>query len=116
MIETKLELEEGKLDKKMMEEFKEKVNEKINHYDETFANAKKLLKITLLLCRVMTHTRKRNIWLQAERKKLKIQVKYLEEHMEMIQLKLKKKGLKITVIDEPMETEAPTTKGEASKA
>ena len=33
VIETKLELEEAKLDKKMVEEFKENVNDQINHYD-----------------------------------------------------------------------------------
>ena len=75
VIETKLELQEAKIDRKLMEEFKEKVNEKINQYDDSFTNPKKLLKRTLPLRRVMKHTRKRNIWLQVERKKLKIQVK-----------------------------------------
>ena len=116
VIETKLELEEAMLDRKIMEEFKEKVNEQINHYDYSSTDAKNLLKRTLSLCKGMKHTRKRNIWLQEKRKKLKIQVKDLEEQMEMIQSELKKQGLKITVIDEPEETQAPTAKGEASKA
>ena len=78
VIETKLELEEAKLDRKMVDEFKEKVNKQINHYDESLTNANKLLKRTLPLRRVMKHTRKRNIWLQTERKKLKGRVKELE--------------------------------------
>ena len=77
-IEANLELEEAKLERKMVEEFKEKFNEKISHYDEALTNAKKLLKRTLPLRRVMKHTRKRNIWLQEERKKLKSKVKELE--------------------------------------
>ena len=36
--------------------------------------------------------------------------------MEMIQSELNKKGIKIIVIGEPEETQAPTVKGEAYKA
>ena len=36
--------------------------------------------------------------------------------MEMIHSELKKKGLKITIINEPEEIQPPTAKGEASKA
>ena len=44
--------------------------------------------------------------LQAKRRSLKNQVKDLQEQMEMIQAKLKKRGLKITVINEPKDIQA----------
>ena len=116
VTETKLELQEAKVDSLLMEDFKENVNDQLNQYDESLTNAKKLLKRTFPLRRVMKHTRKRNLWLQAERRKLKGQVKDLEEHLEMIQAKLKKKGLKITIINEPEGVQVPTAKGEGSKA
>ena len=99
-----------------MEYIKEKVNEKLNQYDESLTNTKKLLKKTLPLRREMKHTRKRNLWLQAKRKNLKDQVKEIEEQLEMIQGELKKKGLKITVINEREGIQVPTAKRESSKA
>ena len=42
---------------------------------------------------MMTHTRQRNLWLQAERRNIKRQVKELKENMEMMKTKLEKKGL-----------------------
>ena len=99
VIETKLELQEAKVDINLMEYFKEKVHQQLSQYDESLTNAKKLLKMTLPLRRVMKHTRNRNIWLQSERKKLKSQVKELEDQMEMIQSELKKRGLKMIMIN-----------------
>ena len=44
--------------------------------------------------------------LQDERRSVKNQVKDLQEKMEMIQDELKKRGLKITVINEPKDIQA----------
>ena len=49
VIEAKLEFQEAKVDRKLMEDFKEKVNEQLNQYDESLTNFKKLLKMTLPL-------------------------------------------------------------------
>ena len=77
VIEIKLELQEAKVDRKVMEYFKEEVNDQLNQYDKSLTNAKKLLKRTLPLRRVMKHTRKRKLLLQSKRKNLKGWVKEL---------------------------------------
>ena len=116
VIEIKLELHEAMVDIKLMEYFKEEVNDQLNQYDESLTNAKNLLKRTLPLRRVMKHTRKRKFWLQFEKKKLKSQVKELEDQMDMIESELKKRGLKIKVINEPEEMHPPTARDEVPKA
>ena len=110
VVEIKLKSQEAKVDRKLMEDFKEEVNDKLNQYDQSLTNAKKLLKRTLPLRRVMKQNKKRNLWLQSERKKLKGKVKELEDQMEMIQKELKKRGLKIKVINELKEMQSSTVK------
>ena len=99
-----------------MEYFNEEVNDQLNQYDESLTNAKRLLKRTLPLRRVMKNTIKRNLWLQSERKNLEGQVKELEDQMEMIQEELKKRGLKIKVINEPEEVQPSSAKDGVPKA
>ena len=98
-----------------MEDFKEEVNDQLSQYDQSLTNAKNLLKRALPLRRVMKHTRKINLWLHSKRKKLKGKVKELEDQMEMIQVELKKRGLKIKVINEPEEMQPSTAKDEVPK-
>ena len=84
-----------------MVDFEKEMKEHLDKYDKTLSNANKTLKRSLPLRRVVKNTRKRNLWLQSERKNLKGQVKELEDQMDMIQEELNKRGLKIRLVDEP---------------
>ena len=48
------------------------------------------------------HVRIMNLHLKYSKKKLKDQVKYLQDQLELIHEELEKKGLKMTVIEEPI--------------
>ena len=70
LSETKKELEGYKKDREMVDEVEKKVNEQVTHFETSVAKAKNLLKRTQPLCIIVSHTRKRNLCLQAERRSL----------------------------------------------
>lgn len=67
----KLELKEAKVDRQLMDDIGKEMKEQLDKYDRSFPNAKKMLKRSLPLRRVVKITKKRNLWLHSERKKLK---------------------------------------------
>lgn len=73
VFEVKSKLKESMVDRQLMENFVKEMKEQLDKYDKTFSNAKKMLKISL----VLQNIRKRNLWLYSERKKLKGKVKEL---------------------------------------
>ena len=87
MIKTKLEFDK----------YQNEVLKKIFFYDEIADKSKKLIKRTLPLHRMLEHMYRRNNWLQADGKNLQGKVTILESHIEMIQVELKKRNLKIVV-------------------
>lgn len=89
--------------------FQERSKQEINFYDEPIESSKKMLKRTLPLHIKMKHNMRRNKWLQVERRKLQTQVKELEIEMEMVQIELKKKCLKMILVDEPAGDETTTS-------
>ena len=68
LSETKREWERYKQDRQMIYEVKNKVNDQVTHFEKSIGKAKIFLKRSKPLHIMMKHTRKRNLWLQAERK------------------------------------------------
>ena len=85
MIETKL----------LFKELEEDITKQLDFYENIGEEARKMVKRTLSLHRMMKHMYKRNNWLQADRKNFQGQVKVLETHIEMIKVELAKRNLKI---------------------
>lgn len=85
VIKTKLEFDA----------YQNEVLKKIYFYDEIADKSKKMIKRNLPLQRMLQHMYRRNSWLQADRKRQKEQLTKLETQIEMIQIELKKKNLKI---------------------
>ena len=90
---TKKELEGYNKYREMIDEVEKKVNEQVNHFEISIAKAKNLLKRTQHLCIIVSHTRKRNLCLQAEKRSLQRQVKELKEEMELMKIESKKGDL-----------------------
>ena len=106
IIELKLDAEKHKTEIISFDQMMDKWNIELSIFKGSISDAKRLLKRTQPLRVLAKHTRKRNMHFQAERRSLKNQVKDLQEQMEMIQAELKKRGLKITVINEPKDIQA----------
>jgi len=67
----------------------------MDFYDEIANKSKKMIKRTLPLHRMLEHMYRRNRWLQEDRKSLQGQVRALETQIEMMQVELKKRKVKI---------------------
>ena len=93
MFEKKKELEGYKKDREMIDEVENKVNEQVTHFETSIAKAKNLLKRTHPLRIIVSHIRRRNLYLQVERRSLQRQVKELKEEMELMKTESKKGDL-----------------------
>ena len=69
---------------------------------KTLDNTEKLIKWTQTLRGEFKHIRKMNLHLQSKNRTLKDQFKYLQDQLELIHEELEKKGLKMTVVEEPI--------------
>lgn len=67
----KLQLKESRVNIKLMDYFEKEMKVQLYKYDRCLSDSKRMLKISLPFRRVVKITRKRNIWLQCERKNLK---------------------------------------------
>ena len=76
--------------------------DQVTSVSKTLDNTEKLIKWTQPLRGEVKHIKKVNIHLQAKNMTLKDQVKYLDQQLELIHEELEKKGLKMTVVDEPI--------------
>ena len=65
-------------------------------------NTEKLIKCNQTLRGEVKHIRKMILHLQSKNRTLKVQVKDLQEQLELIHENLEKKGLKMTVVEEPI--------------
>ena len=95
----------------MIYEVEKKVNDQVTHFEKTIGKAKKLLKKSQPLRIMMTHTRQRNLWLQAQSKSLQRQVKELKVNMEMMKIELEKKGLERGAMEKTIEVAHEETAG-----
>ena len=76
--------------------------DQVTSVSKTLDNTEKLIKWTQPLRGEVKHIKKVNLHLQSKNKALKDQVKYLQEQLELIHEELEKKGLKMTVVEEPI--------------
>ena len=93
LAQTKKQLEGYKKDREMIDEVEKKVTEQVIHFETSIAKAKNLLKMTQPLHIIVSHTRKRNLCLQVEKRNLQRQVKELKEEMELMKTESKKGDL-----------------------
>lgn len=76
--------------------------DQVTSVSKTLDNTEKLIKGTQPLSEEVKHIKKVNFHLQPKNRALKDKVKYLEEKLELIHEELDKKGLKMTVVEEPI--------------
>ena len=76
--------------------------EQVDSVSKTLGNTQQFIKWTIPLRKEVKHVRRINIRLKATNRKLKYQVKDLQEQLELIHEDLEKKGLKMTVVEEPI--------------
>lgn len=76
--------------------------DQVRSVSNTLENKKKLRKWTQPLIREFKHIKKVNLNLQSKNKTLKDQVKDLQEQLDLIHEELENKGLKMTVVEEPI--------------
>ena len=95
----------------MIDEVEKKVNDQVTHFEKSIGKAKNLLKKSQPLRIMMTHTRQRDLWLQAERKILQRQIKELKENMEMMKTELEKKYLERGSVEKTIEVAHEETVG-----
>jgi len=81
---------------------KEIWEEQVISVSKTLDNTQKLIKWTHPLRGEVKHIKKMNLYLKCKNRTLKYQVKDLQEQLELIHEELEKKGLKMTVVDEPI--------------
>ena len=112
IIDLKLEAKKHRFEKMEFNQIMDKWDTELSVFSRSMSDAKRLLKRTQPLRLLAKHTRKMNLHLQAEKRSLQNQVKYLQEKMGMIQDELKKRGLNITVINEHKDTPASNEKGD----
>ena len=87
------------------------MKDQVTHFENSIGKAKNMLKRTQPLRIMMSHTRKRNLWLQSERRILQRQVKELKEYMELMKTKSEKKYLERGTMEETIETGQEETTG-----
>ena len=76
--------------------------DQVTSVSNTLENTEKLIKLTQPLRGEVKHIQKMNLHLQSKNRALKDKVKYLEEQLDLIHVKLEKKGLKMTVVQKPI--------------
>ena len=81
---------------------KEVWEEQVDSVSNTLYNTQQLIKWTMPLRREVKHVKRMNLHLKSTNRKLKDQVKDLQEQLELIHEELEKKGLKMTVVEEPI--------------
>ena len=82
---------------------KEVWEEQVDTVSKTLDNKRQLIKWTMPLRKEVKHVRRMNLHFKSTNRKLKDQVKYLQEQLELIHEELEKKGLKMTVVEEPID-------------
>ena len=95
----------------MIDEVEKKVNDQVTHFEKYIGKAKQLLKKSQRLRIMMTHTRKRNLWLQVERRSLQRQVEELKENMEMMKTESVKKDLEREIMVKTVKSTHEETTG-----
>ena len=81
---------------------KEVWKQQVDSVSKTLDNTQELIKWTIPLRKEVKHVRRMNIHLKDTNRNLKDQVKDLQEQIELIHEELDKKGLKMTVLEEPI--------------
>lgn len=88
--------------KVQFENMKEVWEEQVDIVSKTLDNTQQLIKWTMPLRKEVKNVRRMNLHMKSTNIKLKDQVKDLEEQLELIHEELEKKGLKMTVVEEPI--------------
>ena len=86
--------------KVQFEKMKEIWEEQVNSVSKTLDDTQQLIKWTMPLRKEVKHVRRMNLHQKYSNRKLKDQVKDLQEKLELIHEELEKKGLKMTVVEE----------------
>ena len=76
--------------------------DQVTSVSKTLDNTKKLIKWNQPLRKEVKQIKKVNLHLQSKNRTLKDQVKDLQEQLELIHEEIEKKGLKMTVVEEPI--------------
>ena len=102
IVVLKKEARKHNVQKVQFEKMKEIWEEKVDSVSKTLDDTQKLIKWTMTLRKEVNNVRIMNPHLKSSNRKLKDQFKDLQEQLELIHEELEKKGLKMTVVEEPI--------------
>ena len=76
--------------------------DQVTSVSNTLENTEKLINWTQPLRREVKHIKKINLHLQSKNRALKDKVQDRQEQLDLIHVEMEKKGLKMTVVEEPI--------------